>query len=574
VSGIQPVVGVLYVCIGLGALGFLKPAVENPETAGSWSFAVFSFAVSVYALSSGLDLFTGDYALSVLAQSVTNCAGVLVGVSWLFLTIEVSDRLRITRALTAGFAAYVVLAWLFALVNPFGLVLRPTTVVGTQLELDAGPGFWFLLGTAWIQVLAGVGLLSIESVQSTGIRQKQTGLLALAILPALAASIVNAIALTGSPVGYDYTGIGWAGTLTVFAVALYSSRFLGIETIARRTAMEEMDDAMVTLDSQDRVVDANPRALELLDVDGEHVGMPAAEFFHPVPGEVRQQFADVTDTLTETTVPMGGRERQFLVSVSPVGAEANRGRVIVFRDITEQKRREQRLRRQRQQLDQFASVVSHDLRNPLSVVHGCLDLVEDDIPEERAAMMRRNLTHMDRMIDDLLTMSRAGETVEDPETVALRAAVDSAWNHIDTSAATLATDIPDGTTVQADGDRLLRVFENLFRNATEHNDRPASIRVGILDTAATDGDGTGILVADDGTGIPEGERSAVFEHGYSTAEDGTGLGLSIVQDIVEAHGWGIDVTESSEGGARFEITGVDLAGSGERPDGYPDRLDP
>jgi len=66
----------------------------------------------------------------------------------------------------------------------------------------------------------------------------------------------------------------------------------------------------------------------------------------------------------------------------------------------------------------------------------------------------------------------------------------------------------------------------------------------------------GFYVADDGTGIPAEERDEVFEAGYSTTNSGAGLGPNIVQEIVQAHGWEISVTDSDGGGARFEITGV------------------
>ena len=67
----------------------------------------------------------------------------------------------------------------------------------------------------------------------------------------------------------------------------------------------------------------------------------------------------------------------------------------------------------------------------------------------------------------------------------------------------------------------------------------------------------GFYLADTGPGIPESDRENVFEAGYSTNEDGTGFGLRIVKQITDAHGWEIIVTESKEGGARFEITGVE-----------------
>jgi Signal transduction histidine kinase len=64
-------------------------------------------------------------------------------------------------------------------------------------------------------------------------------------------------------------------------------------------------------------------------------------------------------------------------------------------------------------------------------------------------------------------------------------------------------------------------------------------------------------VADTGPGIPESEREAVFEAGYSTNKEGTGFGLRIVEEVADAHDWNVAVTESKQGGTRFEITGVE-----------------
>jgi signal transduction histidine kinase len=165
------------------------------------------------------------------------------------------------------------------------------------------------------------------------------------------------------------------------------------------------------------------------------------------------------------------------------------------------------------------------------------------------AAVDRALDRMERLIDDLLVLAREGEATGETEPAPLDEFVGECWSTVDTQQATLHLD--SDLTVRADRGRLAQVFENLFRNAIEHGDDDASIRVGELE------DGDGFFVEDDGPGIPEDERDEVFESGYSTSSGGTGVGLAIVRRIVEAHGWNVTVTEGTDGGARFEITDVE-----------------
>lgn len=154
---------------------------------------------------------------------------------------------------------------------------------------------------------------------------------------------------------------------------------------------------------------------------------------------------------------------------------------------------------------------------------------------------------MRTLIEELLSLAQEGEPVTDFEPVALAPLVEGCWSNVKTAEATLDTDFDH--TVQADMSRLKQLFENLIRNAIEHGGEDVIVKVGPMDE--------GFYVEDDGSGIPADERDDVFEAGYSTNEDGTGFGLRIVKQIVEAHGWQIRVTEGTEGGARFEIVGVE-----------------
>jgi PAS domain S-box-containing protein len=251
------------------------------------------------------------------------------------------------------------------------------------------------------------------------------------------------------------------------------------------------------------------------------------------------------------------------------------------RTAIERIEREEALTRKTERLEEFASFVSHDLRNPLNVATLRLELLDEDCESEHVEGLGNALDRMERLIDELLTLARQGETIGETEPVVLSDVVNRAWNNVETNGATLVCETD--RTLYADHNRLTAVLENLVRNAVEHgstttrtesddaaegdsagtrseSDDAVEHGEGVTVTVGDLPDGTGFYIADDGAGIPESKREDVFESGYSTAEDGTGFGLTIVRDIVEAHDWEIRITDSEGGGARFEITGVEFAG--------------
>jgi len=223
-------------------------------------------------------------------------------------------------------------------------------------------------------------------------------------------------------------------------------------------------------------------------------------------------------------------------------------------DERELRERERELRQQNEQLEEFASVLSHDLRNPLNVAQGRTEFLDVDDQEEHLAAIRRAHDRMETLIEDVLTLARQGQTVGETTVIPIQRTLTRAWSHVDTGTASI--DAAIDLEIEADESRLQQLFENLFRNAIEHGGDNVTVRV---DTLA---DGTGFYVADDGPGIPPDEQETIFDHGYSTTTEGTGFGLAIVQQVVRAHGWSITVTESTDGGARFEIRGMTPIGDG------------
>ncbi|ERG89403.1 MAG: signal transduction histidine kinase, partial [halophilic archaeon J07HX5] len=218
----------------------------------------------------------------------------------------------------------------------------------------------------------------------------------------------------------------------------------------------------------------------------------------------------------------------------------------VLRDVSDQKAYEQGIEAQNERLTEFAGIVSHDLRNPLGVVEARLELAQQECETEHLDEASDALDRSQALIDDLLTLAQEGERVAELEPVALSDVIEQCWDGVETDHATL--EVEEMPVINADRSRLRQLFENLYRNAVEHSGSNVTVRAGAMDN--------GFYVADTGPGIPESERAAVFEAGYSHKKEGTGFGLRIVEQVADAHDWDVAVTESAQEGARFEITGV------------------
>lgn len=359
---------------------------------------------------------------------------------------------------------------------------------------------------------------------------------------------------------WNPTHIAFSITAVGFAVAIFRYQLFTVAPVGRRQLVEQLSDPVVILDEKNNIVDCNPAARELVDAPDGWRGMDAAAFFAP--------FSDPVNWFTtsrsgETMLSQSGTERSFILDSSPIKDRSGTptGQLVQLTEITEQKARERQLEEQNEDLDEFASIISHDLQSPLNVAKARLKLAKRESDDEQLAEVDEALTRMESLIDTLLTKARYSRTTDDFEPISVERVAKTAWTYSDIDNCTLTTSISADVLIMANRDRLLALFQNLYENAGDHNEPPVNVRVGVIDdkTLATDdGEQTGFYIADDGNGLSIYDRNKLFEKGYTTSSSGTGLGLAIVQDIVTAHDWEIAVTESEDGGARFEITGVEF----------------
>jgi signal transduction histidine kinase len=569
------VVGGLFLLTGGISLTFLRYSLPNLDKPGSYGFTVTIVGIAVWSLSLGVAKFVGSYTGTALWFNVVLLGVEVATVGWFLLAVGFTGVRRVTPKVAAVVAGPVVPLQVLIWTNPLHhFVLGPETALdGGVLATVYGPGFWIHSVFSYLLVVAGTGLLVADAAQSTGVRRRQSALLALAAVPPILASVVTVADLAFAP--YDVTPFGYLVSEFLFVWALYGNQFLEIVPVARRTAMAEMDDAVITLDAENQVVNCNAAARDVFRADEDYVGTPARAFFGSVPAEIAERLEDTRNLETEITTTIEGERRHFSVSTSPLDVERGGGRVIVFRDVTERKHREQTLAAREEELDLLRQVLTrvlrHNIRNGLTTISCNADLIATSAEGETARRAETIATASDKLEELSRKARRIGDIVERGD-----ATVTHDLNQVVADAVAAVSESYPAVEFTVDGPAPCRVNAcvgleaavlNLVENAAEHNDSDTP-RVTI--TFGETGDGVLLSVADNGSGIPDQELDAIEQATETPLEHGSGIGLWLVSWVVDHSAATIDFETGPAGTTvtiSFEGTEQDRPSTYSVPDG-------
>jgi len=516
---------------------------------------------------------------------------------WFLLVTEYTGYLRrIPRSVVYALVGWHVVVGVLEITNPMhDLVWNGYTVVASpfpyvQGEVTAIAFALLLPGTILYYVT--VALLGAHLLIGPTVARKQTVALLVGYLPTFAIFTLWFGGAIPGPLAGALV-IGSPLILGVVAWAVFRHQLFDLAPLARESVLEVLDDAVVVVDRDRRLLDYNAVAAEtfaaLSDHEGELVERAVPEL-RPVDepdgdratGDAVAGDSSVVGRVDETAaaaaggseqrggatevVPSGGtgdlpfvstftrfedgEVREYDVTVSPLEVRGSvAGYTLVLRDVTERRQHVRDLEQQTTQLEQFASTLSHDLRNPLNVAYGRLELARERHDDEHLDTASDALERIEGIIDDTLTLAREGQTIDELDRVDLATVARDAWETVDTGDAELDVASDAGVRIYADATRLQSVFENCYRNSVDHGGPSVTVTVERCDD--------GFAVADDGPGVPSDEREQVFEYAYTTDDDGTGLGLAIVEAIARAHGWSVEMAESESDGAKVVFSGVE-----------------
>lgn len=313
------------------------------------------------------------------------------------------------------------------------------------------------------------------------------------------------------------------------------------------------------------VKDTEARYLRITDVPepvdpDDAIGKTDPEIYDNTPEMARKTYEDDLRVI-ETGEPIRNKDERYgtgktaytmrTTKVPWIGDDGTtKGLLGVTIDVTEFKRQETELEILRDQFEKFTANLRHDLKNPLQVAIGHLELGRETGDDQSLDHAMEALERIEEIITDLESVAKGGPGDAEPGTTSLTEIIEAVWSVLYTGEATLKNELPASARTYTAEQTMRPIFENLFKNAVTHGGSGVTVRVGPLDD--------GFYVEDTGPGIPESEREAVLEAGYTTAAHGSGMGLSIVADVSAQQGWGLEIGESSDGGTRFEIANCPL----------------
>jgi PAS domain S-box-containing protein len=324
-----------------------------------------------------------------------------------------------------------------------------------------------------------------------------------------------------------------------------------------QNVIESSIDAIVTVDRAGRITFVGKGGQETFGYKEEEiVGQPAWKLYvggKKVAERLRRELMKKNGKLIDHHIEVFRSDgTKVPVSLSVSRIRSHKGRTVgylgIAKDMTEQRRAEEEIRRKSEELENFVYLISHNLKAPIVSVQGFASLLmsegEELEPDQRQRYLDRilkNLTHMQQMIHDLLEFSRIGRIERKREVVDLQQLVESLVDEmrLQLMEKRIAVEVPhDLPRLSCDRDGLAAVFSNLLSNAVKYigTTEEPKIEIGWEDK----GRFYVFWVRDNGIGIEPKYQEKVFElfhrGGADRRVEGTGVGLAIVKRIVENHG--------------------------------------
>ena len=545
---------ILFGVPALISVGVALFAWQHRSSPGGKPLVIHGLGSAVWILSYGIGTRINSQLIAPRMLGVSWLAAVVVAFSGMYVAAEYTERTWLKRPIALGsVGGYLCLEALLIGLNPGGLFYtRAPMVVQNGTPVYEFGAWWAVhLFVVFVAATAMLGMFLDAYVTQSGAYRQQARAILGGVAVIYLAAIIEVAGLEPYPdLLYNATMAGSTVLSVTFLWALFYVDFLELIPTARRVLLEDIDDAAVVLDQQDRLVYANRVAHDLFGTDLEYVGMPADEFVSSTGDQDLSQLTEMDNGKIEIKIMPNSEKRHFSVTASTVGDDERR-RAFVLHEITAEKEYRQQIEEQRDNLDILNQVLRHDIRNDLQLILAYTKMVADIIDDEEAETHLQTVHENAEHAVDLTKVAREMAAVmlsaeQELEPISISSVVQSEIEQVREA-------YPDANIISAAevqqvsvraNEMLGSVFRNLLKNAMQHNDKPVPT---VAVSSKTENGNIRIRVADNGPGISDALREEIFGKGEKGLDsEGTGIGLYLVRSLVESYGGGVWIEDQEE----------------------------
>jgi PAS domain S-box-containing protein len=330
---------------------------------GAKVLVLLMLAAAEWSLGYGLELVSADLPTKLFWGKVAYLGIAIVPTAWLAFALQYTGREKwLTRRnlvlLVIEPSVTLLLAWtndLHGLI--YSDIRLDTSGPFSMLDLTFGVGSWVDVVYAYLLLALGALLLIQAIIRSPRLYRRQVGILLIGASAPLVAEILSISGLIPSP-HLDLTPFAFTLSGLAAAWSFFHYRLLDIVPVAHDAVVKGMSDSVILLDAQNRIVDLNPAAQQIIGCPAsEAIGQPAAQVLSDRPDLV-ERYRDVTEAQAEIVLGEGEAQRTYDLRISPLHDRRNHltGRLVVLRDITERKQAEESLRQRTAHLEALRQV--------------------------------------------------------------------------------------------------------------------------------------------------------------------------------------------------------------------------
>ncbi len=578
---------------------------------GALTLSLLMVATSVWTFTYALQLLSFDFAIHIFWNNIKYLGIMAVPPVSLAFALQYSGRQKwLTRKRLILLAIEPVVSFVVACTAVWHTQYRYNIIITEQDGLaipKASYGLWYWVhsSSAYLYLLATFILLWQMYRRSPKLYRRQVLTMLIGVAFPWVFNIIDLFRL--NPLGYiDPTPFGLVITGLAMTWGVFRYQVLDIMPVARETVIQNMSDAVLVLDTQNRIIDLNPMACSIIgQTASEAVGQPAAQVLPSTWLPMAQRYATLTNTQDEIVLQNeSGVAQHFDLRISPLFDNQQRltGRIILLHDITRLKQTEEQLQKAKelaeaasQAKSAFLANMSHELRTPLNAIIGYSELLQEEaqyIDHEDFVPDLKRIEgagqHLLGLINDILDLSKieAGKMELHLEEIDVNSLLTEIVNTIQPLLAKNNNDLnleysqPLGL-MQSDITKIRQTLLNLLSNATKFTknglvtlevkrrarnqaeiasadnmtqDPPAAARPATFNL-----DWLVFRVTDTGIGMNEEQLAKLFQP-FTQADSsttrrygGSGLGLAISERFCEMMGGYITVESTPGKGSSFTV---------------------